>query len=277
MTHMQTELLQRAQGGDRRALETLLAEQAPRIARYAERMCRNRADAEEVVQETLIAAARTLVNFRGDAALSTWLYTIARSFCIKQRRRGRTVRRADTSLDDPQSLTALTLSDDEDRPDRALGERQLGQALDSAIGELAPMYREVLVLRDVEGLSAAEVAQSLGLGVDAVKSRLHRARLTVRDRLAPMLLPSSLPNRPTTARCPDVLTTYSRHLEGDIRPEMCAEMEAHLAQCPYCAGQCDSLRRTLTLCARAPGLAVTPSTQQLVRQALRRAIDAGTQ
>ena len=257
-------------------METLLAEQAPRIARFAARMCKNRADAEEVVQETLIAAARTLPNFRGDAAISTWMYTIARSFCIKQRRRGRTVRQADTSLDDPQSHAALTLSDDHDRPDRELGERELGQAVEDAIGELAPMYREVLVLRDVEGLSAAEVAETLGLRVDAVKSRLHRARIAVRDRLSPMLMPQQLPPTAPGGQCPDVLANYSRHLEGDMRPEMCAELENHLSQCPRCQGMCDSLRRTLSLCARAPGPAVPPSTQMLVRVALQRALGVST-
>ncbi len=274
MTQTGTDLLKRAQSGDRRAVELLLAEQAPRIARFAARMCRNRADAEEVVQETLIAAARTLPNFRGDSAVSTWMYTIARSFCIKQRRRGRTVRQGDTSLDDPQSHAALTLSDERDRPDRELGERELGQAVDEAIGELAPMYREVLVLRDVEGLSAAEVAESLGLRVDAVKSRLHRARIAVRDRLAPMLMPPQLPPQAPGGQCPDVLGNFSRHLEGDMRPAMCAELEAHLAHCPRCQGMCDSLRRTLSLCARTPGEAVPPSTQLLVRTALQRALDS---
>ena len=276
MTQDTKDLLHQAQSGDRRALEMLLAEHAPRVARYALRMCRNRADAEEVVQETLIAAARTLATFRGDSAVSTWLYTIARSFCIKQRRRGRSVRQADTSFDDPRSLTALTLTDEDDQPDRALGDRELGEAVDEAIAALAPMYREVLILRDVEGLSAAEVAETLGVGVDAVKSRLHRARLAVRERLSPILTPTPLPPPAEGERCPDVLSMYSQHMEGDIRPEMCAEMEAHLSRCPRCAGQCDSLRRTLSFCARAPGAAVPPSTQLLVRTALQRALDART-
>lgn len=274
MTTDPKELLRLAQAGDARALEAILAEQAPRIGRYAMRMCRNRSDAEEVVQETLIAAARTLPNFRGDAAISTWMYTIARSFCIKQRRRGRSVRRADQSFDDPQASASLTQSDETHRPDRELGERELGDAVESAIGELAPMYREVLILRDVEGLSAAEVAETLGLGVDAVKSRLHRARVAVRDRLAPILMPPELPPAAQGAQCPDVLNSFSRHIEGDMKPQMCAELEAHLAGCPRCQGMCDSLRRTLSLCARAPGPAVPPTTQVMVRTALQRALEA---
>ena len=265
------QLLAAAQSGDRRAIERLLAAEAPRVARFAARMCRNPSDAEEVAQETLIAAVRTLPNFRAESSVSTWLYTIVRSFCIKQRRRGRTVRRADASLDDPQSAAATQLADENPRPDTNFADRELGEAIEHAVGELAPMYREVLILRDMEGLSAQEVADALGLRVDAVKSRLHRARIAVRERLTPVLqVPAELTGE--TDSCPDVLATYSRHMEGEIRPETCAAMEAHLAQCPRCQGKCDSLRRTLVLCKTSPGPAVSPSTQQLVRVALQRAL-----
>ena len=265
------QLLAAAQAGDRRAMERLLAAEAPRVARFAARMCRNPSDAEEVAQEALIAAVRTLPNFRADASLSTWLYTIVRSFCIKQRRRGRTVRQADTSLDDPASAASFQSADEHPRPDADMADRELGAAIEHAVGTLAPMYREVLVLRDMEGLSAQEVADALGLRVDAVKSRLHRARIAVREQLTPVL---EMPRDPDTAHgsCPDVLATYSRHMEGEIRPETCAAMEAHLAQCPRCQGRCDSLRRTLLLCKTSPGPAVAPSTQQLVRVALQRAL-----
>ncbi len=265
------QLLEAAQAGDRRALERLLSAHAPLVSRFAARMCRNPADAEEVAQETLIAAVRTLPNFRADSSVSTWLYTIARSFCIKQRRRGRTVRRADTSFDDPNAPASSQLADEKPRPDAHLADREMGAAIEHAVASLAPMYRDVLILRDMEGLSAAEVAQTLGVRVDAVKSRLHRARLAVRDQLAPLLaMPDDLPALP--GQCPDVLENYSRHMEGDIRPETCAAMEAHLAQCPRCQGRCDSLRRTLVLCKSSPGPAVSPSTQQLVRLALQRAL-----
>ena len=265
------QVLAAAQAGDRRAIERLLAAEAPRVARFAARMCRNPSDADDVLQETLIAAVRTLPNFRAEASLSTWLYTIARSFCIKQRRRGRTVRRADTSLDDPNSAATTQLADEHPHADANLADRELGEAIEEAVGSLAPMYREVLILRDMEGLSAPEVAQSLGLGLEAVKSRLHRARLAVREQLMPVL---PMPEQPQGAQgsCPDVLANYSRYMEGDIRPETCAAMEAHLAQCPRCQGRCDSLRRTLVLCKTSPGPAVSPSTQQLVRVALQRAM-----
>lgn len=264
-------LLTAAQAGDRQALERLLTDAAPRVARFAARMCPNPADADEIAQETLIAAVRALPNFRGDAAISTWLYAIARRFCIKQRRRGRSVREADASLDPPNSLTAQSLTDDDPPPDMRLADRELGAAIEDAVADLPPIYREVLILRDMEGLSAPEVAEALGLGVEAVKSRLHRARLSVRERLAPALSEPQEP-LPSPGGCPDVLAMYSRHLEGDIQPATCAAMEAHLQHCPRCQGRCDALRRTLLLCKTSPGPAVTPSTQQLVRTALQRAL-----
>ena len=275
MDPRERDVLMAAQAGDARAVESLLSSHTPQVARFAARMCRNTADAEEVVQETLIAAARTLPNFRGDASLTTWLYTIARSFCIKQRRRGRTVRRADASLDDPLSPASAQLADDRPRPDARLADRELGEAIEDALDHLAPMYREVLILRDMEGLSAPEVAQTLGLGLEAVKSRLHRARLSVRAALAPVLEEPETPAVEGTGACPDVLGIYSRHLEGDIRAETCAAMEAHLAECQHCRGRCDSLRRTLHLCRMSPGPAVSPSTQQMVRVAIQRAMMRG--
>jgi RNA polymerase sigma-70 factor (ECF subfamily) len=90
------------------------------------------------------------------------------------------------------------------------------------------MYREVLVLRDVEGLSAPEVGEVLGLSVEAVKSRLHRAAIAVRERVAPALGAAE----PPKPGCPDVLPLLSRHLEGELKPETCQEMERHLATCP---------------------------------------------
>ena len=99
-------------------------------------------------------------------------------------------------------------------PDEALARQQVEAALEQAIAALEPMYREVLLLRDVEGLTAPEVAEVLGVSVQAVKSRLHRARLSVRARVAPLL--GIEPGPPAPGGCPDVLTMFSQHLEDEI-------------------------------------------------------------
>ncbi len=242
----------------------LLESYAPTIHRFALRMCRDPEDARDVVQETMLAASRGLGDFRGDASLSTWLFTIARSFCIKARRlrTGQPDRMVSLESEEMEPTPSSAAA-----PDEAAGERELGRALEAAIGALDPMYREVLVLRDVEGLTAPEVASVLGIGVDAVKSRLHRARTAVREKLAPLLHADA----PPSPGCPDVVPILSRYLEGEIAHADCAEMERHVESCARCRAQCDSLRRTLDLCSASAKKAnqVPPEVQEQVRQALR--------
>ncbi len=260
-------LISAAKGGDRAALERLLQRHQAKIYRFGMRMCRAEEDAKDVLQETLIAAARTLPEFRGASSLSTWLYTIARSFCIKHRRRSKFAPESMESLDagEPAKLAAQ-LPDPSRGPEEELQGRRIESALEEAIGELEPMYREVLVLRDVEGLSAAEVADILGLSVEAVKSRLHRARIAVRERIAPAL---SAEPAPAASSCQDVVLAFSRHLEGEIDSDLCAQLEKHLESCPACRSRCDSLRSTLTLCRKAGAAPVPAQVEASVRRALR--------
>ena len=154
----EAELLAEAQSGDRAALEALLRRFEPRVLRFGLRLCRNSADAEDIVQETLLAAARTLGRFRGEASPSTWLYTIARSFCIKKRRRSRHA--PEVVSMESEGGRAREVRDPGRGPDRLADDRRLRVALEAAIATLAPAYREILLLRDVEGLPAAEVARA---------------------------------------------------------------------------------------------------------------------
>ena len=266
------ELVAAARGGDREALERFLERHQAKVYRFGMRMCRAEEDAKDVLQETLIAAARTLPEFRGASSVSTWLYTIARSFCIKQRRRSKFAPETLESLDtgEPARL-AVQLPDLTRGPDEALHGRRLEAVLEEAIGRLEPKYREVLVLRDVEGLSAAEVAEVAGLSVEAVKSRLHRARVAVRERVAPALMaePAGGPGR----SCRDVVEAFSRHLEGEIDPGLCAQLESHLEGCPACRSRCDSLKATLSLCRSAGARPVPAKIETSVRKALRRFLD----
>jgi len=260
------ELVVAARGGEAAAAEALFARYEAPVYRIGLRMCRDAEDAKEVLQETLLAAARTLGEFRGDAAVGTWLYAIARSFCIKMRRRHG--RLASTQGDAGEEAIEL-LADPRAPPDEAAADREVGAALQRAIAELSPAYRDVLVLRDVEGLTAPEVAATLGIGVDAVKSRLHRARVAVRDKIAPLLgQDAPLPELPG---CPDVLGLFSRRLEGEVDADLCREMEAHVAGCARCSAACESLRRTLALCQATggSGAPVPPPVQAKVRRAVR--------
>ena len=262
------ELLAAARQGDAAALEVLLVRYQPHLYRFGLRMCGNVEDAGDVAQESLISMARSLRDFRGDSSVSSWLYTIARRFCIKKRRRSKFAPAREESLDAPETAAAQRLADPAPSPEQTATNRELAVALTRAIDALDPAQREVLLLRDVEGLSAPEAAKVLGISIEAVKSRLHRARVAVRQDLAPVLgRPAD--GSPRTAMCPDVLTLFSRHLEGEIDPSVCATMEAHLAQCSHCRHTCESLKRTLAICRQLPTPDVPASLATSVKAAIR--------
>ena len=167
-------LLANARGGDARALNLLLRREAATVRRLCARLCGAPLDPEEVFQETLLAIARHIGAYRGDAAFSTWVYTLART------QRGRALRRLASSgrareAAELRAGDSLPLAD----PDRA----DLRDALYAATRDLSDVDREILLLRDLEGLTAAEVSHRIGLTIPAVKTRLHRARTAVRGRL----------------------------------------------------------------------------------------------
>jgi RNA polymerase sigma-70 factor (ECF subfamily) len=142
-------LLERVRANDGEALSELIERYAPRVLRFGIKMCRDEEDAREIVQDTLLAAARGLRDFQAKSSVSTWLYAIARSFCIKRRTRGEAAREAQ-SLDDTAEASHPNRGERKERAraasccatDRADGRHQSRE----------PSYREVLVLRDVEGL-----------------------------------------------------------------------------------------------------------------------------
>jgi len=252
------DLIAAARSGDRAAIEELLARYEPSIYRFGLRMCGNEDAAREVLQETLLAAFRYLPGFRGDAALSTWLYQIARSFCIKQRRGQHPTR----SLDDQ------VLVDPAPAPDARVQARELGELLARAIATLAPEQREVLILRDVEGLSAEQAADVMGLEVGALKSRLHRARMALRSELA-----GGFDNEHAEP-CPELAHELSAYVGAEIDQATCVQIEQHLTTCARCAGACEALERTVSLCRRLPGDEVPAAVRAAVRGAIMVAIGA---
>jgi RNA polymerase sigma-70 factor (ECF subfamily) len=261
-------LLDAARAGDRDALEALVAHYEPHVYRFGMTMCRNEADAGDVLQDTLLAMVRSLKTFRADASLSTWLYAIAHHACAKRRRRRVSAPEHIVSLDRLDGADRNRLVSPAPNPETAAVSLEQRTALDAAIRALEPAQRVVLQLRDVEGLSAAAAAEALGLSVAAVKSRLHRARLAVRAALAPLLgKPPSV--APRVDQCADVLAVLSRHLEGDLSAQDCAAMEAHIEACPPCRTACESLRQVLAMCRHSPVPDVPVSTRARLREAIR--------
>lgn len=158
------------------------------IYRYAHRLCGEMESAKDLVQETFLNAYRGLKDFRGEAQVSTWLYTIASRACMRMRRKRKGEPERELSLDEfvPTSEGEFRLQIPMEglTPEEALQNKELREALDQAINKLPKKYRMTLVLRDMEGLSAKEVGAIMGVNERAVKSRLHRARLFVRRELS---------------------------------------------------------------------------------------------
>jgi len=169
-------LLERLRAGDPRAFEALVIAYQHRVFSVALRMLGSRAEAEEIAQEVFLRAHGALADFRGDARLSTWLYAIASRLCLNRLASpDRRVVRGDEALADVPAPEA----DAADAAERS----ELDAALRAAIAELPEERRLVLVLRDVEGLSYEEIAEALALDPGTVRSRLHRARMQLKDKL----------------------------------------------------------------------------------------------
>ena len=256
-------LLAAARAGDRAALEALLERYQNRVFSFGLRMCGDAEDAKDVLQDTLLAAARAMPRFRGDASLSTWLYTIARRFCAKQRRRF--APEAHRS-NDPAALDQIPAS----TPDPEVRTRQLEtrRALARSLASIDPGMREVLILRDIEGLTAPEVAAITGLSVPAVKSRLHRARAALGARVA-SALGRAMPAR--APQCPDVLAALSKQIEGDLTPQLCDRLAQHVDGCAACRERCDQLKASLAAC-RSGESPVPEPIRAAVRDAVRTAL-----
>jgi RNA polymerase sigma-70 factor (ECF subfamily) len=158
------------------------------VYRYAYRLCGEAESAKDLVQETFLNAYRGLDRFRGDAKVSTWLYTIASRACLRMRRKRKGAPHRELSLEEfvptSEGEFRLQVPIEGMTPEQALENKELREALEQAINKLPQKYRMALVLRDMEGLSADETGAVMGLSERAVKSRLHRARLFVRRELS---------------------------------------------------------------------------------------------
>jgi RNA polymerase sigma-70 factor, ECF subfamily len=260
-------LLDAARSGNRDALDALVTRYEGHVYRFGLTMCHDAEDARDVLQDTLMSMARSLGNFRADSSLSTWLYTIANRACLKRRRRRVSAPRHVVSLETLDGVQRDQLAAPGLNPEAAAVAHETQAALDKAIRALEPAQRAVLLLRDVEGLSAPAVGEALGLSVPAVKSRLHRARLAVRAALAPAL--GKVPLTAPAEQCPDVLTALSRHLEGDLSAQQCADMEAHIEGCRSCRTACESVRQVLAMCRSSEVPIVPASTRNRLREAIR--------
>lgn len=180
------EMIARLQAGDQAAYAQLVDENAGRIYRLALRMLGSEADAEDVLQETFLSAFKSIENFEARSSLSTWLYRIATNAALMRLRRKEPQQ---VSVDEPiesddGELIPRQFFDFCCLPETDLLRDEARAEMMRAIEELPATLRSVFVLRDIEGLSTEETAETLNLSISAVKSRLMRARLKLRERLS---------------------------------------------------------------------------------------------
>jgi len=179
-------LVQAAKKGDLEAFSELVKRYDRNVFRIAQHITHNEEDAQDVVQEAFLKAYQNLEQFQGNSKFYTWLVRIAVNEALMKLRRRRSDRTV--SLDEDvvteEGSMPREVADWSPNPEQLYGQSELGDILKKTIQGLPPGFRTVFVLRDVEGLSTEETAEMLGLSIPAVKSRLLRARLQLRERLA---------------------------------------------------------------------------------------------
>src|SRR5579862_5589139 len=178
-------LVAQARTGDTRAFSELVSHYEGKIYRLAKRITQNDEDAEDVLQDAFLKAYEHLDSFKGDSKFYTWIVRIAVNeslMKLRKRKSDRTV-----PLDEPMDLGEETVAREiavwEDNPEQRYSREEMQKILDDAVEGLKPDFRTVFVLRDIEELSTEETAETLGISIPAVKSRLLRARLALREKL----------------------------------------------------------------------------------------------
>jgi RNA polymerase sigma-70 factor (ECF subfamily) len=181
----ESSLVTQVRGGDSRAFSELVRRYEAKIFRLAQHITQNREDAEDVLQETFLKAYEHLDQFQGNSKFYTWIVRIAVNQALMKLRRRKTDRSVslDEGIDTGEDTVTREIAAWDEDPEQRFSREELGDILDSAIQSLAPPYRSVFVLRDIDELSTEDTAEALGLSIPAVKSRLLRARLQLREKL----------------------------------------------------------------------------------------------
>ena len=175
------ELIARLQKRDETAFEELLRQYEKKVYTLCFRMCGNSEDAEEAAQDAFLALWRGIDRFRQESSLSTWIYRLASNACIDLLRR-RKKQGSSLSLDDEELF--LDAGDPAPRPQDAVEHREAQKLLQEGLSALPEEYRKVLILREIEGLSYTEIAESASLELGTVKSRISRGRVLLRNFLS---------------------------------------------------------------------------------------------
>ena len=261
--------------GDQAALEQALVLLQNTVFSFSMRVCGQREDAEDTMQEVLLKSVPYLPKFDSPKALVVWLYKVAKNRCLMSRRKSKFAPAQELSLEelmpDRKELEQLS-ADGRINPEAYAIHSENASQLREAIQRLPAPYRIVLVLRDMEGLTDDEVAEITGLRPGTVRVRLHRARLFVRKEMmsawkprtlkpSPPVISSEKPPRP--ARCKELFAELSNYLDDQLDDSLCEELEKHIGGCGPCQVFLASLEATIEQCRKAP--AECPTSKEATR------------
>lgn len=263
------------------SLEKALTLLQDSVFSFSMRVCNQREDAEDTMQEVLAKSLSVLPKFDNPKALVVWLYKVAKSRCLMSRRKSKFAPAKELSLDelmpDRGELAQLAISGGIN-PEAFAIHSQEAQWLRDAIQKVPTDYRIVLVLRDMEGLSDDEVAEITGLRPGTVRVRLHRARLFVRKeiskrlqadrKVAAPLPPKAVISQPRPAQCKAMFAELSDYLDEKLDDSMCSELEKHIDGCEPCKAFVESLQNTITALRDSAGQPPDPKLAKKLRKDL---------
>ncbi|HEX6504851.1 MAG TPA: sigma-70 family RNA polymerase sigma factor [Terriglobales bacterium] len=253
--------------GDDEGVDKALALLQNSVFSFSMRVCGQRQDAEDTMQEVLGRSFPVLRKFDNPKALLVWLYKVAKTRCLMSRRRSKFAPREELSLEElmPNRSELESLASENINPEAfAIRSEEAGR-LRAAIQKLPPQYRIVLVLRDMEGLTDEEVGEITGLREGTVRVRLHRARLFVRKELMKLrspspakvqriLSPRTQPSARRPSNCKAMFAELSNYLDEQLDDSLCKELESHLDGCGPCKVFLASLQATIEECRKSPAI-----------------------
>jgi len=270
---------------DPRALEHALELLQSTVFSFSMKVCGQREDAEDTMQEVLVKALPYLPRFESPRALLVWLYKVAKNRCLMSRRKSKFAPKRDLSLEElmPDRLELARLAQERPVNPESLAIRsQQARRLREAIQQLPPQYRIILVLRDMEGLTDDEVGDITGLRPGTVRVRLHRARLFVRQTFArdgyrhhssSKALPAvagktAAHSERRPASCKALFAQLSDYLDEQLDDSLCQKLEEHFEGCAPCEAFLASLESTIEQLRKAPAEQLKPAAAAKLRREL---------
>ena len=264
--------------GDPESMEKAVALLQDSVFSFSMRVCNQREDAEDTMQEVLLKSVPVFSRFENARALAVWLYKVAKSRCLMTRRKSKFAPKEELSLDelmpDRIELAALAKSGSVN-PEAFAIHGQEAAWLREAVQKLPPDHRIILVLRDMEGLSDDEVAEITGLRAGTVRVRLHRARLFVRKEISKRLRVGKAAPAESSARqaepirpanCKAMFAELSNYLDEQLDDSMCTELEKHMDGCEPCKAFLSSLENTILALRQSGTESSDPQRRRKIRE-----------